>query len=420
MKKFIIVTYCTLIVYILSQTHIFATVDEDPNATKAKKTVSTATKIVDSDNDNIPDNEDECPNIPGLAITKGCPDNDGDKIPDHQDDCPTIFGLEQYKGCPDSDLDGIPDNKDVCPYEAGPVSNNGCPLPEKKDSKYIYRRTKVVDTINLNEERNLQIMRYERYAAELELKRQEYLSNLANGEINSDSGHTGTMQDLEIMHNERYAAELELEWERNVSQYIGNESILSNNSSFVEEYNTPINPGSKKKISASTTSNETKRTPVNTNKSFDKKDNDKEKNNAINKTPIPADYTPASKIVLSTVKIDDAEYLSHKPKLEALLQNMRFQDGRVTFADEGNFFKALSQLASYCKAYPEWKLRFHCYSNETDSAFRNKQLFSNRVYTLKQILIGDLHISADRLSFVNSISHTPDISNFISLEITTK
>ncbi|MDR2286092.1 MAG: thrombospondin type 3 repeat-containing protein [Prevotellaceae bacterium] len=348
MKQVMKLVYCVLVVFLFSTAPVFSVPDEDPvSSKKAKKTTTVITKATDSDNDGVPDDEDECPNIPGLAATKGCPDSDGDGIPDHLDDCPTIAGLVQFKGCPDSDLDGIPDNKDVCPYEAGPASNNGCPLPEKIEGT-TSKETRVIDTISLDEERNLQIMRYERYAAEQELKRQEYITQLANN---------------------------------------------NRNSTVVVE--TPV-PGDKMPPVVITETKE----------------------NAAENTVVDTPSNPLTE--LSTVKIDNSMYFSYKPKLEELLKSMRFKDGRVSFADENKFFNALSELASYCNAYPEWNITFRCYSNETDNAYGNKQLFSNRVHTLKQILTEDLHVPAQRLNFVNSISHTSEISNFISLEITVK
>jgi hypothetical protein len=65
-------------------------------------------------------------------------------------------------------------------------------------------------------------------------------------------------------------------------------------------------------------------------------------------------------------------------------------------------------------------LTFRCYSNETDNAYGNKQLFANRVHILKQIMVDDLRVPAQKLNFVNNISHTAEVSNFISLEITVK
>jgi outer membrane protein OmpA-like peptidoglycan-associated protein len=102
--------------------------------------------IPDSDGDGIPDEQDKCPSQPGPAVTGGCPvrDMDGDGVPDHQDKCPGVPGPAANNGCPlaDSDGDGLPDDQDACPREAGPAENKGCP----------YQRIRVTDTrIELNE-----------------------------------------------------------------------------------------------------------------------------------------------------------------------------------------------------------------------------------------------------------------------------
>ncbi|WP_185877038.1 OmpA family protein [Blattabacterium cuenoti] len=55
----------------------------------------------DSDNDEVLDQEDLCPNQTGLRKFKGCPDTDQDNIPDNEDDCPKKFGKKENKGCPD-------------------------------------------------------------------------------------------------------------------------------------------------------------------------------------------------------------------------------------------------------------------------------------------------------------------------------
>jgi hypothetical protein len=366
MKRDMRLIYSILAVLILCNGVVYAAQDEDPVASKkAKKTIPVMSKNADSDNDNVPDAEDDCPNIPGLAALKGCPDSDGDGIPDHLDGCPTVAGLAQFKGCPDSDLDGIPDNADVCPYEAGPASNNGCPVSEKTTATHVPKGTRVIDTISLDEERDQQIMRYERYVAEHELKRQEYIARIAIENSNrSDNGAT--------------------------------------------DFETPT--GEKKQIIASNVVEEKKKEEVKNVEEVVKEEI------AVVETPPPANPL----VTLSTVKIDNAMYLSYKPKLEELLKNMRFQDGHVRFLDENKCFDALSELASYCKTYPEWILTFRCYSNETDNAYGNKQLFSNRTYVLKQILVDDLQIQSQRLNFVNNISHTSEVSNFISLEITVK
>ena len=85
----------------------------------------------DTDGDGIEDRKDDCPNVAGTAEFNGCPDTDGDGIPDPKDDCPTVAGLQSLNGCPDADGDGIKDSEDNCPNEAGPASNNGCPFVDR-------------------------------------------------------------------------------------------------------------------------------------------------------------------------------------------------------------------------------------------------------------------------------------------------
>jgi outer membrane protein OmpA-like peptidoglycan-associated protein len=83
----------------------------------------------DTDGDGIPDHSDDCPEVAGVARLKGCPepDRDGDGVIDIEDDCPDVPGLAIHKGCPDTDGDGIEDRLDKCPTEPGPLSNKGCP-----------------------------------------------------------------------------------------------------------------------------------------------------------------------------------------------------------------------------------------------------------------------------------------------------
>lgn len=85
---------------------------------------------LDSDQDGVPDNRDECIDTPGLIALNGCPDQDGDGIRDSEDACPNKAGLAQFMGCPDADNDGIQDTEDSCPEEAGPEENQGCPWPD--------------------------------------------------------------------------------------------------------------------------------------------------------------------------------------------------------------------------------------------------------------------------------------------------
>ena len=81
----------------------------------------------DADKDGVPDQKDECPDVPGLKEFNGCPDTDGDGIPDNKDRCPEEAGSEAFQGCPDSDGDGVPDIDDQCPNQAGSAAMMGCP-----------------------------------------------------------------------------------------------------------------------------------------------------------------------------------------------------------------------------------------------------------------------------------------------------
>jgi len=81
----------------------------------------------DKDGDHTQDKEDECPDEAGMPIYKGCPDKDGDKIIDKIDACPDLPGTPELNGCPDKDADGVADKDDECPDDAGTVANKGCP-----------------------------------------------------------------------------------------------------------------------------------------------------------------------------------------------------------------------------------------------------------------------------------------------------
>jgi len=98
---------------------------------------------IDSDGDGIPDDVDQCPDIPedkdGFQDEDGCPDydNDNDGIYDAQDMCPNApedyDGFQDQDGCPDldNDGDGIPDKLDKCPNTPedidGYQDDDGCP-----------------------------------------------------------------------------------------------------------------------------------------------------------------------------------------------------------------------------------------------------------------------------------------------------
>ena len=113
--------------------------------------VKEAPKVVDSDGDGIPDDQDECPQVPGVPEYRGCPvpDADGDGIPDDKDLCPDVPGTEEFSGCPKPDTDGdsVCDpwvaekglsekfaehctGTDLCPDVTGTAEFSGCPNPD--------------------------------------------------------------------------------------------------------------------------------------------------------------------------------------------------------------------------------------------------------------------------------------------------
>jgi OOP family OmpA-OmpF porin len=103
----------------------------------AKKDPGIRIEKADRDGDGVPDLEDACPDVPGLAQFKGCPDTDGDGVPDNEDACPNDPGPKETQGCPvskDTDGDGIPDDIDRCPLDSedfdGFQDEDGCPDPD--------------------------------------------------------------------------------------------------------------------------------------------------------------------------------------------------------------------------------------------------------------------------------------------------
>jgi outer membrane protein OmpA-like peptidoglycan-associated protein len=105
-----------------------------PAPVVAAPVVPVAPVVTDRDGDGVPDADDKCPDVAGLAKYGGCPipDTDKDGINDENDKCPTVPGVAKYNGCPipDSDNDGINDDEDKCPTVAGVARYNGCPIPD--------------------------------------------------------------------------------------------------------------------------------------------------------------------------------------------------------------------------------------------------------------------------------------------------
>ena len=98
----------------------------------------------DTDADGIEDRNDICPEVPGTKETNGCPDADKDTFADDVDDCPNTPGT--LNGCPDDDQDGVPNMDDKCPKEAGPVSNQGCPVDDRDGDGVPDAEDKCPDT----------------------------------------------------------------------------------------------------------------------------------------------------------------------------------------------------------------------------------------------------------------------------------
>src|SRR5437762_582021 len=104
--------------------------------------------VPDTDGDGINDDNDKCPTVPGVAKYNGCPvpDTDGDGINDDNDKCPTVPGVERYQGCPvpDSDNDGVNDEEDNCPHLAGTAANHGCPEIDASTQSKVDMMTKNI------------------------------------------------------------------------------------------------------------------------------------------------------------------------------------------------------------------------------------------------------------------------------------
>ena len=108
----------------------------------------------DRDNDGVLDDDDACPDIPGVRTsdpkTNGCPsDRDQDGVIDTEDACPDVAGVRtsdpKTNGCPsDRDQDGVIDTEDACPDVAGVRTDdpktNGCPSDRDHDG--------IVDTLD--------------------------------------------------------------------------------------------------------------------------------------------------------------------------------------------------------------------------------------------------------------------------------
>jgi outer membrane protein OmpA-like peptidoglycan-associated protein len=112
----------------------------------ARRTVVVAVRA-DRDGDTIMDDEDACPDVPGIRTsdprTNGCPhgDRDHDGVFDDEDACPDVPGIRtsdpRTNGCPrpDRDHDSVFDEEDACPDVPGIRTDNpktnGCPRSDR-------------------------------------------------------------------------------------------------------------------------------------------------------------------------------------------------------------------------------------------------------------------------------------------------
>jgi OOP family OmpA-OmpF porin len=101
----------------------------------------------DRDRDTVFDDEDACPDVPGIRTTdpktNGCPrgDRDHDAVFDDEDACPDVPGIRtndpKTNGCPrgDRDHDTVFDDEDACPDVPGirtsDPKTNGCPRSDR-------------------------------------------------------------------------------------------------------------------------------------------------------------------------------------------------------------------------------------------------------------------------------------------------
>lgn len=99
----------------------------------------------------------------GVAFRFGKNDRDKDGIPDDEDECPDDPGLPEYNGCPDTDGDKIEDRLDECPLEP-------CPNGEETDEYYCLNGCKVMKDKPVEEPEPVEPVTPEPPVVELEFK----------------------------------------------------------------------------------------------------------------------------------------------------------------------------------------------------------------------------------------------------------
>jgi outer membrane protein OmpA-like peptidoglycan-associated protein len=121
--------------YVAPPRHRASASPASPVASLPPPSLPVAPPPLDSDEDGVPDDVDQCPTERGVPEFHGCPppDRDHDGIPDAADRCPDRAGVADNQGCPDfdSDGDGYVDRVDKCPFEPetwnGVEDDDGCP-----------------------------------------------------------------------------------------------------------------------------------------------------------------------------------------------------------------------------------------------------------------------------------------------------
>jgi ribosomal protein L37AE/L43A len=91
----------------------------EPSDTNTVKAPEPLPASIDSDDDGVADENDDCPNKKGPAENKGCPfeDSDNDGTPDKDDECDDDYGPRRNDGCPeDIEYDYSESYRTECPY----------------------------------------------------------------------------------------------------------------------------------------------------------------------------------------------------------------------------------------------------------------------------------------------------------------
>ena len=204
-------------------------------------------KVMDSDNDGVDDNQDQCPaTVKGARVdSSGCElDSDKDGVVDSQDKClTTVKGARvDSSGCElDSDKDGVVDSKDKCPGTArgSEVDANGCAVTRDSDADGIADnvdacpgtpRGTAVDTsgCELKEDIRLNDVNFKTGTAELDAASRDILDNIAsvlkkNQHLSFEvAGHTDNTG------NYNYNVQLSQQRAESVRQYLINQGVAAN------------------------------------------------------------------------------------------------------------------------------------------------------------------------------------------------